>query len=74
MFSLELEERSLREFVSILYTDPKMKIYIDGSKVRTRSLFYSLYLPYEYKYLAKNVFKRKTEITLEELRAECKYG
>ncbi len=48
-----------------------MKIYIDGSKVRTKNLLYNLYLPQEYKFLSKNVFKRKTEISLDELRNEC---
>jgi hypothetical protein len=48
-----------------------MKIYIDGSKVRTKNLLYNLYLPQEYKFLSKNVLKRKTEISLDELRNEC---
>jgi hypothetical protein len=48
-----------------------MKIYIDGSKVQTKHLLYSLYLPHKYKYLSQNVFIQKTEISSDELRNEC---
>ncbi len=44
-----------------------MKIYINGSKVRTKNLFHTLYLPYEYKFTGKNIFKHKTEIYLDRI-------
>jgi hypothetical protein len=72
--SLPLEKRSFREYVSILYTDPRMKIYISGSKVRTKNLFHTLYLPYEYEYTAKNIFKRKAEMDIDEVTVELQEG
>ena len=51
-----------------------MKIYISGSKVRTNNLFHTLYLPYQYEYIAKNIFKRKAEIDIDEVTVELQEG
>jgi hypothetical protein len=51
-----------------------MKIYINGSKVRTKNLFHTLYLPYEYEYAAKNIFKRKAEMDIDEVTIELEEG
>jgi hypothetical protein len=49
--SNEFEEQvSFRSYVAILYTNPKMKIYIENSKVRTRILDQTLYLTRAYKF------------------------
>jgi hypothetical protein len=64
-FSLEPRKRSLREYVSILYTEQKMKILLMAQKFELKT-----YIPQGYKFLSKNLFKRKTEISLDELRNE----
>ncbi len=74
VYSLPLEKRSFREYVSILYTDPRLKIYISGSKVRTKNLFNTLYLPCQYEFIAKNIFKRKAEIDIDEITVALREG
>lgn len=45
LLSLVPERRSFRAYTSVLYAEPKMKIYIQGHKVHTKRLAYSLYKP-----------------------------
>jgi hypothetical protein len=54
------ERTSFRQYVSILYSNPKMKIYIENSKVRTRIMDQTLYLVRSYKFVTKS-FKKKSE-------------
>ena len=54
------ERRSFRAYVAILYMDPRMKVYIQGKKVRTRKLTSCLYKPKLYKY-SSNRFKSRAE-------------
>jgi hypothetical protein len=52
----QLEHKSFKAYVSILYADPKMQIYIQNEKVRTKLLDYSLYRTLRYTYCSK-IFK-----------------
>ena len=47
-FRSQLVHKSFREYVSILYWDPRMLIFIQNKRVQTRRLEYSLYLPRRY--------------------------
>lgn len=44
------EHVSFREYVSLLYDNPRMKIYIQGKMVHTRILKNLLYKPISYEY------------------------
>lgn len=54
------ERRSFRAYASILYMDPRMRIYIQNKKVHTKRLASCLYRPRLYKY-SSNRFKTRTE-------------
>jgi len=56
-----LETKSFREYLTILYSDPHMKIYLQQSKVRTRIFDHTLYYVRQYKYESKSAFRKKTE-------------
>lgn len=51
---------SFRAYASILYHNPRMKIYIQDKKVRTKILERSLYFPVQYRYVSKK-FNARTE-------------
>ncbi|XP_041348981.1 ATPase MORC2-like [Gigantopelta aegis] len=57
---LHIERKSFRAYASILYVDPRMRIYIQGQKVRTKRLSCCLYKPKLYKY-SSNRFKTRSE-------------
>ncbi|XP_062508579.1 ATPase MORC2A-like isoform X2 [Corticium candelabrum] len=57
---LPIERRSFRAYTSILYNNPKMKIYIQGSKVASRRLQHCLYKPRMYQFTSKR-FKTRSE-------------
>lgn len=46
----QIEHNSFRSYVSILYTNPKMKIFIQNKKVQTKILHRTLFCPMRYKY------------------------
>ena len=54
------ERRSFRAYTSVLYVDPRMRIYIQGKKVRTKRLANCLYKPRIYKYSSSR-FKTRSE-------------
>lgn len=54
------EHRSFRKYVSILYSNPRMKIYIQNKKVQTKLLDRLLYLPRMYEYTSSK-FKKRAE-------------
>lgn len=54
------ERRSFRAYASILYMEPRMRIYIQGKKVHTKRLASCLYKPRLYKY-SSNRFRTRTE-------------
>ena len=70
-FRLMLEKRSFRAYVAILYIDPRMKVYIQGKKVRTRKLASCLYKPRFYKY-ASNRFKSRSESDAKKAQDDAK--
>jgi len=49
-----LETKSFREYLTILYSDPHMKIYLQQSKVRTRIFDHTLYYVRQYNSLQKS--------------------
>ena len=67
----QLAHKSFREYVSILYLNPKMKIYIQNKKVITRRLDRTLYRPISYQY-SSNKFKAAAEKAREEAEHEYK--
>ena len=64
-----MEHGSFRAYVSLLYSDPRMKIFIQSTKVETRMLKYSLYKPITYTYTSSK-FRNKS--TNEKLVAQEK--
>ncbi|XP_054467430.1 ATPase MORC2 isoform X1 [Anoplopoma fimbria] len=54
------EKRSFRAYAAVLYIDPRMRIFIQGHKVRTKRLSCCLYKPRVYKYTSTR-FKTRAE-------------
>ncbi|ESO07540.1 hypothetical protein HELRODRAFT_130000, partial [Helobdella robusta] len=54
------ERKSFRSYASILYVDPRMRVYIQGKKVRTKRIISTLYKPRLYKYTSAR-FKSRSE-------------
>ncbi|XP_068166447.1 ATPase MORC2 isoform X1 [Antennarius striatus] len=54
------ERRSFRAYAAVLYIDPRMRIFIQGHKVRTKRLSCCLYKPRLYKYSSTR-FKTRAE-------------
>ncbi|XP_062310528.1 ATPase MORC2 isoform X1 [Osmerus eperlanus] len=54
------ERRSFRAYAAILYIDPRMRIFIQGHKVRTKRMSCCLYKPRVYKYTSTR-FKTRAE-------------
>ena len=67
----QLEYKSFRAYVSILYSKPNIKIYIQNEKVKTKCLEQKLYEPRIYAYKSKqfktlaNAQKEKVKNTLK---------
>lgn len=68
---LMAERKSFRSYVAILYMDPRMKVYIQGKKVRTRKLTSCLYKPKLYKYTS-NRFKSRAESEAKKALEDAK--
>lgn len=72
------ERRSLRAYISILYSDPRMKVYLQGRKVQTKRLLATLYNPRKYNFASKtfrtraeaDLSKAKNDVKIAELRAQ----
>lgn len=58
--SLMPERKSFRAYAAILYMDPRMRIYLQNKKVRTKRLACTLYKSKLYKY-SSNRFKTRAE-------------
>uniref|UniRef100_UPI00358F9886 ATPase MORC2 n=1 Tax=Myxine glutinosa TaxID=7769 RepID=UPI00358F9886 len=56
----KLERRSFRAYTAVLYIEPRMRIFIQSQKVRTKRLVSCLSKPRMYKYFS-NRFKTRTE-------------
>ncbi|CAH8870277.1 unnamed protein product [Trichobilharzia szidati] len=72
------ERRSLRAYVSILYSDPRMKVYLQGRKVQTKRLLATLHSARKYNFASKtfrtraeaDLAKAKNDVRIAELRAQ----
>jgi len=67
------ERRSFRAYTSILYVDPRMRVYIQGKKVRTKRLANGLYKPHMYRYSSAR-FKTRSENEAKRSQDESKIG
>ena len=67
------ERRSFRAYTSILYVDPRMRVYIQGRKVRTKRLANGLYKPQMYRYSSAR-FKTRSENEAKRAQDESKIG
>ncbi|XP_067033345.1 ATPase MORC2A-like isoform X2 [Acropora muricata] len=65
------ERQSFRAYTAILYLDPRMKIYIQNKKVRTKRLTTCLYKPRCYNFTSKR-FKTRSEKEAEKADEEAK--
>nr|CDS32030.1 MORC family CW type zinc finger protein 2B [Hymenolepis microstoma] len=65
------EKRSLRAYVSILYSDPRMKVYIQSRKVQTKRLLDTLYATKRYNFASKT-FRTRAERELNKIKEEVK--
>ena len=67
------ENKSLRAYLSILYTSPYMKIYIGEKKVRTKRLSTTLYKPRLYQFYSLR-FKTRAQQELDQAKAAVRRG
>ena len=65
------ERKSFRAYTAILYVEPRMRIYIQGKKVRTKRLANCLYKPRIYKYVS-NRFRNRSEQEVRKGQDEAK--
>ncbi|XP_013379417.1 MORC family CW-type zinc finger protein 2 isoform X1 [Lingula anatina] len=65
------ERRSFRAYAALLYNEPRMKVYIQGEKVRTKKLASCLYKPKCYKYTSSR-FKARSENEVKKAQEEAK--
>ena len=72
-YRLPPEKRSLRAYVSILYADPRMKVYIQSRKVQTKRLLDTLYASKRYNYASKT-FRMRAERELAKAKEDVKVG
>lgn len=61
------EKGSLRSYLSVIYADPRMKLYIQNKKVRTRRIVSCLYKVRVYKYSSAK-FKARAEKQIQEAK------
>nr|XP_002131683.1 MORC family CW-type zinc finger protein 2 [Ciona intestinalis] len=64
------ERVSFKSYAAILYLDPRMKVYVQGKKIRTKRLACTLYKPKMYKFSSTRFKKRSEE---EVSKAEREY-
>ena len=57
---MQAEHHTFRSYVSILYSNPKMHIFIQEKKVQTKILERTLYFPIRYKHVSSK-FKARDE-------------
>lgn len=65
------ERRSFRAYTAVLYIDPRMRIFIQGHKVRTKRLSCCLYKPRVYKYSSTR-FKTRAEQEVKKADHQAK--
>ncbi|XP_076820085.1 ATPase MORC2-like isoform X3 [Clavelina lepadiformis] len=64
------ERVSFKAYASILYLDPRMKVYVQGKKIRTKRLACTLHKPKMYKFSSSRFKKRSEE---EVAKADQEY-
>lgn len=62
---IQPEKMSFRAYCSIIYFEPRMKIYIQDEKVLTKKLIYGLFKPKSYTFTS-NRFKKRSEFEAEQ--------
>ncbi|CAF1152078.1 unnamed protein product [Rotaria sordida] len=67
--SIPLEYRSFRSYISILYYEPRMRITIQGQRVITKKLSYTLYKPRQYQFKSTR-FKTYSEQEIKKYEQE----
>jgi len=67
------ERKSFRAYASILYVEPRMRVYIQGRKVRTKRLVNTLYKPRLYRYSSAR-FKARSETEAKRAEEDAKTG
>ena len=67
------ERRSFRAYASVLYVDPRMRIFIQGKKVRTKRMASCLFKPRVYRYSSSR-FKARSENEAKKALDESKSG
>jgi len=67
------ERKSFRAYASILYVEPRMRVYIQGRKVRTKRLVNTLYKPRLYRYSSAR-FKARSEAEAKRAEEDAKSG
>lgn len=72
-YRVPLEKRSLRAYVSILYSDPRMKVYLQGRKVQTKRLLATLHSARKYNFASKT-FRTRAEADLAKAKNDVKIG
>ena len=68
-----MARESLREYFSILYFKPKMKIYILNRKVKQKFLIHSLYMPRKIEHEIKTL-KKYQEKEINSLKEAVSKG
>ncbi|XP_061484088.1 MORC family CW-type zinc finger protein 1 isoform X2 [Rhineura floridana] len=65
------EQRSLRAYTAILYSEPQMRIFIQAKKVETKRLPYCFYRPRMYPYISSS-FKQVATNELQKAEVDMK--
>lgn len=68
-----MEHGSLRAYVSVLYANPRMRIYIQDEVVRTQILKYTLFKPIRYIYTSSK-FKNRALVVRDEALKQLNNG
>ena len=68
-----MEHRSFRAYVSILYSNPRMRIFIQNKPVQARILVHTLYKPARYDFASK-AFKKKANDEAGDAEHKLKLG
>eukprot|EP00795_Rhopilema_esculentum_P007744 gene7744-13577_t len=65
------ERTSFRSYTAVLYSEPRMRIFIQKKKVRTKRLVNSVFKPISYSYTS-NRFRTRSEKEVEKAEYEAK--
>lgn len=71
--ALPVERTSLRAYLSILYSEPRMKVYLNSKKVRTKRLAACLYKPKTYRFVSSRL-RSRVERDAQKAKETAKLG